>query len=444
MVKAPSMKMFKKNASMLSLFNAYFFKTVYGPILSLIFPSVLLIVMGHILRLEYVFPGIVAFCSMLITVQVMPLGMIEIKTSTLFKYIGSSPLSSKSFIVIIILYYIFINVVSIFILMFTAMIFFKSEVFTGHRVGLFSGVVTPMGGFSFFFANLLHIILGLSIGIAISTFAKTPQQALTLGLLIVFPSMFLSGMVVTVDIIAQSKSMQIISYFMPFKYTTANIIVSATPSPQIGDFLDLLRLDENNNRTAENLKVIFEPGDKINSSPIIDGHPTFGLDDKQRLWYRGIEIKTTDQLLAIYDDKLAHGDIDSLYNPIQGGIVRKDARELFEIIFIDGRSKVAVSSGNNVFALDEEFGVRRVPDIQSIKSLIKTWLDKTYAANGPDSMTGVLDAIKAGKYEWMDLFLKQSSVVYYVYDRVLNIFLPIILIGGLRWYSVKNFKWTAR
>lgn len=273
-------KTFSRNASMFALFNSYFFKTIYGPILSLIFPAILLIVMGHILRLEYVFPGIVAFCSMLITVQVMPLGLIEMKTSTLFKYIGSSPLSSKSFVVIIILYYIFINIISIFVLMFTAMIFFKHEVFTGHRAGLFSGIVTPLGGFSFFFANLLHTILGLSIGIAISTFAKTPQQALTFGLLIVFPSMFLSGMVVTVDVIAQSKAMQIISYFMPFKYTTANIIVSATPTPQVGDFLDLLRLDENNNRSISNFKALFNDGANSN---MIDNHPIQGYGADGRL-----------------------------------------------------------------------------------------------------------------------------------------------------------------
>lgn len=440
MLNVTTSKAIIRNASMFSLFNSYFFKTIYGPILSLLFPSVLLIVMGHILRLEYVFPGIVAFCSMLITVQVMPLGIIEMKTSTLFKYIGSSPLSSRAFIIIIILYYIFINIISIFILMFTAMIFFKDAVFTGHKVGLFSGIVTTSGGLSFFAANLMHTILGLSIGVAISTFAKTPQQALTLGLLIVFPSMFLSGMVVTVDIIAQSKAMNIISYFMPFKYTTGNIIVAATPSPQIGDFLDLLVLDENNVKSTANLKAIFVQG-KIDATHTV----LTGFDAQGRIWYRGTQIQDTKKLLALYDYCLSNGTLDTNFFNSATGLVRPDSKELFEIIFVKDRTQVTVASGNNMFDLTDEFGVRRVPDIKSIKALIQEWLDSTYGQTGNgDKMGGILDAIKNKDWAWMDLFMKQSSVVYHVYDRSLNIFLPIGLIIALQWWSVKNFKWSAR
>lgn len=435
-------KTLARNTSMLALFNSYFFKTIFGPILSLLFPPILLIIMGHILKLEYVFPGIVAFCSMLITVQIMPLGLIEMKNSTLFKYIGSSPLSSRTFIVVIILYYVFINIVSIMLLMITAMIFFKSQVFTGHAAGLFSGILTPTGGISFFIANLLHTILGLSIGIAISTFAKTPQQALAVGLLVVFPSMFLSGMVVTVDIIAQSKAMTIISYFMPFKYTTANIIISATPTPQVGDFLDLLRLDENNYRSNSIFAALFNDGTHAAQN---GAKPFQGFDAEGHLWYRGAEIKNTDELLRLYDMNKANGALDINFFHATNGIVRPESKELFEIIFIKGRDSVSVASDNNIFLLNTQFGVRRVPDITSIKSLIQDWLDQTYGQTGNgDKMTGILDAIKRKDWAWMDLFMKQSSVVYQIYDRSLNLFLPVVLCVGLQWYSIKNFKWTSR
>lgn len=89
-----------------------------------------------------------------------------------------------------------------------------------------------------------------------------------------------------------------------------------------------------------------------------------------RLWYRGVEVKGTNDLLAIYDYNATHGTLDkNFYDPVTG-IVRPDSKELFEIIFIKGRAQVAVDSGNNIFDLTHEFGVRRVPNILAIKGMI--------------------------------------------------------------------------
>ena len=426
-----------KNLSMFTLFNTYFFKTIYGPALSIVFPSILLIIMGHIMKLEYVFPGIVAFTSMIITVQAMPLGLMEMKNSTLFKYIGSSPVSSKTFIGVIISYYIFINFIAVFLLMFTAMAVFSQDVFPGNHSGLFSGLLTVKGSFSFLIANLLHIALGLSIGIAISTFAKTPQQALTFGLLIVFPSMFLSGMVVTVDIIASSKAMHIISYMMPFKYTTGNIIISATPVSQMGDFISLLAYDSSHNFSDANLKILFYES-HIDAAL---GH-TNGYDQFGNVWYRGHTV-TTDELLAIYDQANSIGTLDSnFYDPATG--IVKD-RALFEVLFLGARNNITVNSDNNIFYIVDSFGVRRVPDIDKIKMFIEDWLNKTVATgSGSSQVTGVVNQIENHNYAWMDLFTKQSTLLYETYERSLNLFLPLAMIAGLQAYSIKNFKWSSR
>lgn len=431
-----------KNLSMFHLFNLYFIKTIYGPALSLIFPSVLLIIMGHIMRLEYVFPGIVAFTSMIITVQAMPLGLMEMKNSTLFKYIGASPVSAKSFIAIVIGYYIFINFIAVFLLMFTAMAVFADDVFTGHRSGLFSGIVTLKGFFSFLLANLLHIALGLSIGVAITTFAKTPQQALTFGLLIVFPSMFLSGMVVTVDIIASSKAMQIVSYLMPFKYTTGNIIISATPIGQMGDFLELLKYNSSHNLSLDNYNILFN---KYNPTAGVYS----GYDAAGRIFYANHELKSTDELLQVFDGLSSKGRLSTLYTESAGtssSIALVKDKALFDLIFIQSRNAIVVNSNNNLFDIIDSFGVRRVPDIEKIKDFIHDWLEGTKGAGGTvdSSKVGVLGAINAGNYSWMDMFTKQSTTLYKVYDRSLNIFLPMAMVAGLQFYSIKNFKWTSR
>lgn len=79
----------------------------------------------------------------------------------------------------------------------------------GFKFGILGGIFYTFRGIgSFLFAIILHLILVITIGLAIATFSKTPQQALTIAITIVFPSMFLSGMILSVDIIAHSEAMQ--------------------------------------------------------------------------------------------------------------------------------------------------------------------------------------------------------------------------------------------
>lgn len=76
-------------------------------------------------------------------------------------------------------------------------------------------------------------------------------------------------------------------------------------------------------------------------------------------------------MLDLYDYNKANGTLDTNFFAPVTGIVRPDSKELFEIIFIKGRDSVSVASDNNIFLLNDDFGVRRVPDIKSIKLLIQ-------------------------------------------------------------------------
>lgn len=155
------------------------------------------------------YPGIIALSMLFLGLIALPLAIMELKGSSLFKYIGSSPVNPIKFTLVAIGFYAFVAICTGAIICFATMAIFPSKTFpaSGFRHGVLGGIFTLKGVLSFYSGCLIHLVLVIMTGLVISTFARTPQQALTLGLMITLPSMFLSGMVLSVDVIGESPAM---------------------------------------------------------------------------------------------------------------------------------------------------------------------------------------------------------------------------------------------
>ncbi len=449
------------------LLNSYFWKTLYGPILAFIFPSFLLAILGNIMRIEYVFPGIVAMTTLFIAIQSMPLGLMEVKNSTLFKYIGSTPVNPKRFILSTLLFYVFIIFIAIGLLMVMgAFIFYKKVMLTNTHEGLYSGLATSVGFFSFIIANALHVILSLAVGITIATLSKTPQQALTISLIVIIPSMFLSGMVLSVDIIAQSSAMQWISRLVPFRYTTGNIVVSMTMENQIGNLMDVLSLD--NKRLIFNIVGIeTSPG----SVRWLKGQQTDGLI----LATNGHSlIKAADLPLTLITptketingntyqvshynpedfNKVKQFNVEDIVYSYNSWIIGPNKKGTFDTWFNSGDSTLfkkifiedggATSADNNMFLWTQAFGVRKIPDMNKIRDFIQTF----FIGESKDPTRFIYiwnNFIQKNNYNFLNLFMKQNVVLYSLAERILNTLLPLTITTGLILISNKNFQWSAR
>ena len=394
------------------LLNRYFWKTIYGPIISFVFPVILLVILGHIFKIEYIFPGIIAMAIIFIAVLALPLAIMEFRGSSLFKYIGSSPISTKKFAIVAISFYAFIMMVAVFLIYLMTLAAFSTSVLAGSKQSykivdgksgltavlynysnsIFSNLLTFKGVSEFFLSIGLHMIFSIFVGLAISTFSKTPQQALTVSIVIIIPSMFLSGMVVSVDIIASSSFMQWVSRFIPFRYTVANIVTSATPLSQTHIFLD-----------PEQLHILL--GD---NNPIKPGA-------------NGINFPT----------------------PING-----DKPTVIQQMVLYNQFPLVEGSSNDIFDFTSQFTVRRVPNIEQIRSFMIEFLRGNSDPKKFDSHTGrfisLWTQMSKGNWSWLDLFIHQNNVLYTQAERVLNIFGPIIASGLLGWYVALKFKWTSR
>lgn len=201
------------------LFNRYYIKSFFGPFFTFVFPVMLYGILGSIMDHKILFPGLVAMSAMSSGISGMPFSILELKKSVLMKRIGASPVKPATFTTVIITYYTFTIFISIFWLMIWALIFYQDT-------SMFNSMGSTTGFFGFFYGNILNIVVSLAIGFAVSSISKSEVQAQTIGMLIYFPSTFLSGQFVSIDMIANSEVMNWISRFIPFRYTTMIIVES--------------------------------------------------------------------------------------------------------------------------------------------------------------------------------------------------------------------------
>ena len=448
------------------LINSYFWKTMYGPILSFIFPIMLLGILGNIMHIEYVYPGIISLNILFIGALALPLAFTEFKGSSFFKYIGASPIKPLKFSLVIVFYYIFISTLSAAIVLVTTVGLFNDEVFPGENAkfknGILGGLTTTSGFFSFILALLLHLLIVIFSGIAIATFSKTPQQALTLAIIIIIPTMFLSGMVITVDIIAQSKTMQMISRFIPFRYSTGNLVISTTPINQLGDIFSKLSISEKQvifgnegvvtelgkNYGSVQVKVNVNSEDLTKILEDAKGNTKWASLNEETGTWTGKYLRSSKDLHNFITD-IQKKDTKKVLN---AQIIFKESlsREggdflLFERILL---SPNALNySDNNIFTFDEAWSVRKLLGTTAIKEFVQDYFRGGQIKGAPIDVSRyqvIASKIANGDLRFVDMFTKQSLQLYTVPERSLNVFIPLVITGILGFYITKKFTWTSR
>ena len=205
------------------LFMRYYFKSFVGPFFNFAFPILIFAILGELMDVKYMLPGIIAMVASAQGIMNMPFAIMELKKSVLLKRIGASPVKPIKFTIVIITWYLLMVTLSIMWLKLWAVILHSSEVNS-----LFAGLGkhNGMSLVGFIYGNILNIVVCLMIGFAVASIAKSENHAQAIGMMIYFPSTFLAGQFIAIDTIAQNEVMNWISRFMPLRYTTAIIVSS--------------------------------------------------------------------------------------------------------------------------------------------------------------------------------------------------------------------------
>lgn len=420
--------------STFNFINTYFWKSIYAPFMAFVLPPVLLVILGNIFRIEYALPGIISLTILIITILIIPIALSDLKKTSAFKFLGAAPVGKVKFMIIVLGYFVIIAIVAIFVILMTLLAAFHNDVWKsseGHSYwiasssqdvtnanpaqlmlvdnfdkGIMSGVTSVSGFFMFFYSVTIEMVMGIAFGLLIVTLTKTPQQALTISVSLIIPTMFLSGMIISVDIIATSAPLKWLSRFIPFTYTTGNIVESITPVSHLGIYIS----------------GKYDPA-------IVD--PTKGISG-----YSGA-------ILA--------------FKSINNHGVSTANQKLVDMILVD-QYKIMQSSSKNIFDFDTDYVVRKVPEIDKIKHFMETFLSADtkdgYSSQSIEhaGTSGELakftelwkDFVKPGDYGFLELFFDQNNVLYEGYEKAMNIFIPIGLSIGAFWYSIRHFKWSVR
>ncbi|MCK5807225.1 MAG: ABC transporter permease, partial [Mycoplasmataceae bacterium] len=336
-----------------------------------------------------------------------------------FKYIGSSPVNPIKFTIVVIGFYVFISLIAGLLIFLVTMAVFWKDVFptSGFKYGILGGIFTIKGAASFYLSTFIHLFFTITVGLLIATFSKTPQQSLTIGLIILIPSMFLSGMILSVDIIAQSDVLNWISRLIPFRYSTGNMIIASTPLPQLGDMFQQLDNDQ--------MKLIFKHWD-------VHGH------------FASFDNGANPRMIARNMDELGH------IRKVLGLNINNSLKDkvLFDLTFGAVLDSGVTKSDQNVFNWIDGWAVRRIPDVGAVKGFIIKYFNQ-FSNQGPhagsfEGLKPLANRILKGEFGWLDIFLKQTNTLYYQADRVLNFAVPVVISGLSIWYISANFNWSAR
>ena len=231
-----------KFISLVKLIYRTYFANFQGPFFLFFFPVLMLAVIGEIVRssvptssgnvvwgveLITIVPGLMALGVVSLSLLSAPVNVVSLKESVIIKRIAVTPIRKQDFI--------FINIFSTIILSFLAsmwllmwsQIFYYQVMKDGFDfIDKYYGVhQTALGWFLLFVGIFLVTSVASSIGMYVASLFKTVQSAIGVLMLIYFPSLFFSGVLVPVGLINESYDwLRYISYFAILKYPTQTLI----------------------------------------------------------------------------------------------------------------------------------------------------------------------------------------------------------------------------
>ncbi len=234
-----------------SLINHSFWRGFFGPFFAFFFPLIFISILGTLLGYDQILGGALIIGPIAISVIVLPNAIFEFKESSLLKRIGSTPIKPLFFMLTIGFFYLILMIISlIWSLIFSLMMFSQywdiGRVIVEAVVGTkpevlapsFSEVLNIVNWGGVIFGQIMSMIVGVSIGIVLASFATSSMMIMGMGTIILISTQFLTGQVLPPSMIVEVDVMWYGGYFLsPFKAPTSIILESWNGSATvINDF----------------------------------------------------------------------------------------------------------------------------------------------------------------------------------------------------------------
>lgn len=203
----------------------YYLKGFFVPFFLIIYPVLILGIQGFsiqnagsdfITRLALVrqmIAGIAIVNIISVGIFVIPQTIIEFKTSVLLKRIGATNIHPLFFVSAVILMGLIMSVISFLWTLLWGGIYFGK---TYHWINI---ALPNQIAFSIPWI-LIIFISSIGLGLMLAALFKTMTSYFAVANVLYLPIAYLSGAILPIDLITKTPTLNVISYFSPFKYST--------------------------------------------------------------------------------------------------------------------------------------------------------------------------------------------------------------------------------
>lgn len=232
--------------SIFYIINSHFWKSITGPFFAFGFPVIFIAILGTILGYDQVLGGILAIPIVTVSLTVLPTALFEFKSSSLLKRIGVTSIKPWMFMVAISVYYISVMIIATITTMCIGLLIFvgywnsgkdiaqsvvpnrdgSSVAYTTLVAPSMKEIVAHVNWGSFIYANLMNILVSTTLGLLISSIAKSSLSIQGISIPILIISEFLAAQVLPIGMVKSIDALYYMSYICPFKYSTGLVIES--------------------------------------------------------------------------------------------------------------------------------------------------------------------------------------------------------------------------
>ena len=191
------------------LIHKLFINSHISTFLALFYPLIFISILSNVSSPNYIVMGIASLIPIVIGVQVLPTIILNLKQSSILKRIGATNTKASDMTFVVISYFV---LVAIFSLVFNV----------GIGIAMFSknmNLANIQWG-ELIFSFLIGILVGISLGVMISSVIKKQEVALVIGLLLTLPGAFLTSEFLPPTMINDWGPMRYISFIFPQKIST--------------------------------------------------------------------------------------------------------------------------------------------------------------------------------------------------------------------------------
>ncbi len=226
--------------ALMKLYFASWWRSFMGPIFVLVFPPLILFMLGQITPFSWIAPTYILYCALSLGVQSFAISLVQFKNSSLIKRIGQTPITRTQFVLSLFLFNFFLIILAGIFIIFIMYIYqefnlvqttawknvitMENNVPTVTRISVDAKIIwEKVQWFWVIFIASIGMIYSIALGLFLAVIFKTVERTNGAGLLALFCLTFLGGVFFPIEMMQRAKLLEYWSLLTPMRYLAQSL-----------------------------------------------------------------------------------------------------------------------------------------------------------------------------------------------------------------------------